>query len=451
MEALALTAQSAVEDPARTDLVLSGERLQTPQQSGVDYRESFRPLFFKGDISLPLSVGFEWAPGKSFFDSGVAKAAVPAWYAKGVVPRKPRTIGYRWVRRGRHFPQFEHSFSVSEQSFLEFGFDTEHEGPRGATHRYHVASRDSRNPTEISKLSGWDRLLAETLPRDLAAARTLAARALSDSAAGVDEIFIKLESDFLELMVSEMHKALKGVQFLASLRGASLMHGEGSSKISAVGRNGENTVRLLASVHAKTNPDLSALRRWAKKFGLPDIDTAMDGRFLHVLFSDPQTGTPLELGQAATGSVQGLTMAAQLLLAQPGSTLLIEEPETNLHPAYERLLPALFGDAVKGGRQVIASTHSEVLVAALGAEVRRGNIKPADVAIWHLERGADGIRKERLRIDGRGYLSEWVKSFAEVEEGLFDEWAESLAEVGDKADRGHARNRGGGKAGSRQK
>jgi len=451
MEALALTAQSAVEDPGRRDLVLAGERVQIPQPASVDYRDVFRPIYFKGDLALPLSVGFGWQPRQSFFDSETAKAALSLEVAAGREIPSRASIGYRWVRRGRYFPEFEHHFTVAGHPFLDFGFKAEHEGPHGASLRYSVFSHSSSHQTECSKLNGWDRLLSENFPRDFASMVARPDPKGGKAAGGIADPFDRADAAFLGQLSAEMSGALKGVQVLASLRGGPLIHGEVGNRVSAVGRNGENTVRLLASIQAKTNPDLRRLHKWASRFGLPGIDTAIDGPSVRVVFKDPSNGAALELGQAATGSQQCLTMATQIFLSPEGSTLLIEEPETNLHPGFERLLPELFCDAVKGGKQVITSTHSEVLVAALAEAVRRGRIKASEVAIWHLERGQKAVRAERVLIDERGYLAEWVKSFAAVEEELFDEWAKGLPEIGDAPDSGHARHSRGRKTSTHRK
>jgi hypothetical protein len=232
--------------------------------------------------------------------------------------------------------------------------------------------------------------------------------------------------ELLEFILEQLRAALGGVQMLSALRGTQLMHEDAGPKIQFVGSHAEHTIRLLASVHARTSPQADLLSGWAERFGLPRFVAAPDGNLLKCVFVDPVTGTPLQLWQAATGSRQGLTLATQLLLSPGGSTLLLEEPEANLHPGYERLLPELFGDALAGGRQVLATTHSEILVAALGAAVRRKLLDPKQVLVWHIDRDEDGVRAERLEIDEKGYLREWVRSFAAVEKELFDEWYDTL-------------------------
>ena len=77
-------------------------------------------------------------------------------------------------------------------------------------------------------------------------------------------------------------------------------------------------------------------------------------------------------------------------VAQPGDTLIIEEPESHLHPAMQVEFTRLLAAAVKAGIRIIITTHSEWILeelANLGSDVRsypltvgRG-LKGADLAL----------------------------------------------------------------------
>jgi len=233
------------------------------------------------------------------------------------------------------------------------------------------------------------------------------------------------------------------------LRGASLMQREVGPKVRTVGKFGETTVRLLASIQEKTQPAFRSLREWAQRFGLPEIEPGWAGdRQLAIPFKDPETGTPLTVDDAPGGSIQGLMLAAHLLLAEPGSTLLIEEPENGMHPAYEKLIADLLVESIQSDHQIILSTHSEVLVAALGNAVRKSGVplKAHDVAIYHLERGSDGVQAKKIAISDKGYMDGWVRSFAAVDEELASEWWSELPEDGNAPGGGHARTGEGGES-----
>jgi len=109
----------------------------------------------------------------------------------------------------------------------------------------------------------------------------------------------------------------------------------------------------------------------------------------------------------------------------PGTTLIIEEPETNLHPKFQSLLADLFIDANKRFNiQFILETHSEYLIRKLQYLTGQGNLKPADTAIYYFynpdekPEGEKQIKKIEIGADGR--LSDYFG------QGFFDE-ADNLA------------------------
>ena len=140
-----------------------------------------------------------------------------------------------------------------------------------------------------------------------------------------------------------------------------------------------------------------------------------------------KTASPSSSPSSPRGSFQGLLLAAQIVLAQPESVLLLEEPESNLHPAYEKELAALLGDGVQLGHQLIVTTHSEILVAAVANLVRKQVLRPEQVAILELTRDAQGVSAKDLGVTASG-LTEWVKSFTKVEASLSQEWADGIPE-----------------------
>lgn len=83
-------------------------------------------------------------------------------------------------------------------------------------------------------------------------------------------------------------------------------------------------------------------------------------------------------------------------VVQPGETLIIEEPESALHPAMQVEFTRLLAAAVKAGIRIIITTHSEWILEELANLVRlselpperRNGIEDPDVALGHDEVGA---------------------------------------------------------------
>ncbi|MBK8493486.1 MAG: DUF3696 domain-containing protein [Saprospirales bacterium] len=104
---------------------------------------------------------------------------------------------------------------------------------------------------------------------------------------------------------------------------------------------------------------------------------------------------------------------------------LVEEPETNLHPAFQSKLADFFVDAMNTFKvQFIIETHSEYLIRKLQYFTAKKEITPADTSIYYfyepgkVPEGEPQVKKLDILEDGR--LS------GTFGPGFFDE-ADSLA------------------------
>ena len=125
-------------------------------------------------------------------------------------------------------------------------------------------------------------------------------------------------------------------------------------------------------------------------------------------------------------------------VARPGDTLIIEEPESHLHPDMQVRLVRELAAAVKAGIRIIITTHSEwvleelanlALLSELPPERREG-IEGADVALgldefgaWFFEPGQDGagskVREMPLDVEDGNFPS----GFGLVTADLYNRWA----------------------------
>lgn len=103
------------------------------------------------------------------------------------------------------------------------------------------------------------------------------------------------------------------------------------------------------------------------------------------------------------------------------SVLLLEEPETNLHPKWQSLLADMFADANNEFNiQFIIETHSEYLIRKFQTLVAKNNIKGKNIKIFYLRNpqnlSEDKKQIETLNIEDNGSINYHV-----FDKGFFDE------------------------------
>lgn len=125
-------------------------------------------------------------------------------------------------------------------------------------------------------------------------------------------------------------------------------------------------------------------------------------------------------------------------VVEAGETLIIEEPESNLHPAMQVELIRELARVVNAGVRVVLTTHSEwvleqlanlVRLSEVNAERRTGNLgteyalDKSDVGVWLFEKenGLDGSRVKELPldVDEGGFVS----GYDQVARLTYNEWA----------------------------
>ena len=127
-----------------------------------------------------------------------------------------------------------------------------------------------------------------------------------------------------------------------------------------------------------------------------------------------------------------------------GDVLIIEEPESHLHPAMQVEIIGWIARIVRAGVRVIVTTHSEWVLDGLAnivrasqvseggdhAHDRRPVLEPSDVGVWLFRPGeteADGVMVEEAVIDDSGT---YPSGFDEVAVRLHNRWADIESRAG---------------------
>ena len=132
-------------------------------------------------------------------------------------------------------------------------------------------------------------------------------------------------------------------------------------------------------------------------------------------------------------------------MVHPGSVLIIEEPESHLHPAMQVEFTRQIAALVQAGVRVIVTTHSEWVLEELANIVRRSELpaarrkemprgefalRPDQVGAWLFKpkRRPRGSVVKEVRLDDSGlYPSE----FDEIARVLHNDWAEISSRIGE--------------------
>ena len=125
-----------------------------------------------------------------------------------------------------------------------------------------------------------------------------------------------------------------------------------------------------------------------------------------------------------------------------GDVLIIEEPESHLHPAMQVEVIGWIARIVRAGIRVIVTTHSEWVLDGLAnivrasrvseggdhAHDRRPVLEPSSVGVWLFRHGgADGVMVEEAVIDDSGM---YPSGFDEVAVRLHNRWADIESRAG---------------------
>lgn len=104
------------------------------------------------------------------------------------------------------------------------------------------------------------------------------------------------------------------------------------------------------------------------------------------------------------------------------NTILMEQPELHLHPAYQAKIADAFIGSVKANwdednklsrLSLIVETHSDTILNRVGRRVREGAISPNDVNIILFEKGfrENLTRVRQTTYDDNGQIKEWPNGF----------------------------------------
>ena len=136
------------------------------------------------------------------------------------------------------------------------------------------------------------------------------------------------------------------------------------------------------------------------------------------LISDPFL--PVNVG---FGIPYVLPLITELLIYRPESLLLIENPESHLHPKGQTMIAQLISSAAENGCQIICESHSDHIINGIRVCAKQKRISNKKIGIaFFSKNGNQETTVTPISMDTNGNLSDYPA-------GLLDEWGILMTEL----------------------
>ena len=152
---------------------------------------------------------------------------------------------------------------------------------------------------------------------------------------------------------------------------------------------------------------------WLKAMKLADgLSVRALGRSARYELLVEQNGEAINIKDVGVGVSQVIPVIVAALFAQPGHIVIVEEPESHLHPLAQSILAELFSQVSRErGVQFIVETHSEHLFRRLQTLIAKKEANPSDSALYFVEREGKAASLRALEIDDAGRIMNWPPNF----------------------------------------
>ena len=118
----------------------------------------------------------------------------------------------------------------------------------------------------------------------------------------------------------------------------------------------------------------------------------------------------------SSGTSYSLPVVVALLTATPGSIVILENPETHLHPRGQAELAFLMAEAAQSGVQVICESHSDHIINGVRVAIREDKLDADKTAVVYFSKND----KQETEVDEIALAKNGSLEF--FPEGLLDEW-----------------------------
>ncbi|MBQ0930253.1 DUF3696 domain-containing protein [Ideonella alba] len=153
--------------------------------------------------------------------------------------------------------------------------------------------------------------------------------------------------------------------------------------------------------------------RWLRELDVADgLQVRALGRSARYELLVRHRGAVVNLKDVGVGVSQVLPVVVAALFAQPGHIVIVEEPESHLHPlAQAKLAELLASVSAERNVQFIVETHSEHLFRRLQTLMAKQQVQPQQAALYFVERDGQAAKLRELKLDDFGRVANWPEKF----------------------------------------
>jgi predicted ATPase len=162
-----------------------------------------------------------------------------------------------------------------------------------------------------------------------------------------------------------------------------------------------------------------------------------DYRYPEMKYCFKDKEIPLYRSSSTVSEIAPLTLYLKYRV-EPGSILIIEEPEAHLHPENQRILAKFLVRLIRKGVKLFITTHSDYLLDQLSSFIMLSQarnkkqreelnywkddyLKPEEIGVYvfHFDKKSDGCKIEEVEISEEEGISQ--EEFLKVNEALYEE------------------------------
>lgn len=239
-----------------------------------------------------------------------------------------------------------------------------------------------------------------------------------------DDIF--LSYTILQKLESTLKEFSDRLIYMTSLR-TDFLRSENigkDDKTSRVGSRGQHTLSALMDISRGCNDDGGAKHKqekinyWLDEFDLGDkieIKEVEEDRY-SIMIRNKYLDIYNNILDVGIGTSQLLPLIIESVNSKDESIIIIEEPETHIHPKAQAKLSDLFvACANDDNKKFIIETHSIFLVTQLQILVASKAIAAEDVKVYFFDQDREGTKIKEMIVSENGqFEEEWPSGFFDI-------------------------------------